>query len=302
MAEQRGFIRSVDKKVSGAFGAAGKWAGRALGNLIAPVLGGAAAGAIGDALGRLLYRIDQFWLAALAANFILTLIPVAVLVVFTAFALFVINSGAYIVPPSAGSLGAGGTGASATELCFNFVNFPENALQTELAAVNIIAQAESYVQELCNRGTVTIRYNPVQPSSNLGGRAPSAGTIIIYPNGTGSLGNTLYTLAHELGHIHQYRTGADQTYYESSALAAEGGVCTYPVDMDPNTPGKQVTPGESYAEMIALYIGGPNPPSGFAVSANGDQRLNCLGGNFKTGMPLTWQFAHDSIFFENLEW
>ena len=81
---------------------------------------------------------------------------------------------------------------------------------------------------------------------------------------------------------------------QSSALSSEPEVCTYPF-LDP------VPPDENYPEMIALYIGGPNPAQGFATGSTGN-RLSCLGGNFQTGMPLTWQFARDSIFLEDLEW
>lgn len=106
MVEAKDVIRSIDKAGEGALRTAGRWAGKAIGNLIAPVVGGQVAGAIGDALGRLIYRIGQFWLASLAASFILTVVGIVILLVFTASALFVINSGAYIVPPAGPIAGA----------------------------------------------------------------------------------------------------------------------------------------------------------------------------------------------------
>lgn len=99
MASPGGVIRSVDKAAEDAFRAGGRLAGQAIGNIIAPVIGGRVVGAIGDALGWLAYRVGQLFAAALVANFILTVVVAAILVVFVAFALFVINSGAYIVPP-----------------------------------------------------------------------------------------------------------------------------------------------------------------------------------------------------------
>ncbi|OGM31836.1 hypothetical protein A2803_00955 [Candidatus Woesebacteria bacterium RIFCSPHIGHO2_01_FULL_44_21] len=295
MAGPRDILRSIDNTGRDAFRAAGRWAGRALGNLIAPVIGGAAAGAIGDAIGRIAYRTMQIFAAALAANFILTIVVAAILVVFTAFALFIINSGAYIVPPSTGTFSDQGPGLSATELCFNFTGFPENILQTEVAAAQTIAQAENYVAALCSQGPITVRYSSTPSPAGFCGQVLSSSNIVIFNCGTGNLGNTLYTLAHESGHIHQFRSTIDSAYYQSSALSSEGFVCTYPYNNSIY---------ESYAELIALYIGGPNPPAGFAVGASGTNRINSCwpGGNFQTGMPETWQFARDSIFLEDLEW
>lgn len=302
---------AAGKAVGSALGAIGGTVVPVVGNIVGGLIGGAVAGAVtkgvkeaGKALGALPFALANLGaqLASvialsltqtLGAAFTFSVAALAILAAFVAFAMFIITSGAYIVPPSAGSLGGGGgSGASATTLCFNFVNFPENVLATEQQAANIIGQAENYVRTLCSRGPITVRYIDA-PSGPNGWCGVAGNGITIYQCGAGNLGNTLYTLAHESGHIHAGLSNAFQAYLQSGAWQNEGQVCTYPYDNSVY---------ESYPEMIAVYIGGPNPPPGFAVGSSGVSRLGCFGGNFRTGMPDTWQFARDSIFLEDLEW
>jgi len=83
-----------------------------VGNTVLPFLGGLVGGAVGDWVGKnirkILAGIAAFWVAQMAATFIMTVIAAVILVVFAAFAMFIINSGAYVVPPGRTGLGLEG--------------------------------------------------------------------------------------------------------------------------------------------------------------------------------------------------
>lgn len=318
--------KAIGKKVAGkaAAAVAGKAAGTALGTVagsILPVIGNLLGAIVGDFVVKGLTKVGRevgksigliplmimsafsstaaVLASAISATLSFTVIGLALFAGLVAIILFIINSGAYIVPKS-DSLSAGGTVVEAS-LCFNFVNFPPEGIQLEIEASNIIGRAENFVSEICQGGDITVTYLP-QPAEGqdcaaCGGRVIAYKQIQIFPRGLGSLGNTLYTLAHELGHIHQYTSTSDSLYYQSNALRTEGPVCTYPLDTDRIRPGKQISPSESYPEMITLFIGAANPLPGFVTTRN-----NCLGGSFQQAMPLTWQFARDFIFKETLDW
>jgi hypothetical protein len=76
-----------------------------------PVVGGLAGGAVGDAVGKSIYKLGKIVINGLVAVPIILITSVVAIVVgltiFISFALLVINSGAYVVPPSS-QLGGGG--------------------------------------------------------------------------------------------------------------------------------------------------------------------------------------------------
>jgi len=236
------------------------------------------------AITSLLAGSISLGVSAVTSNTIIAMVLTPIVV---AFFLVIINTSAYLVPPDSGFVFQDEDNFAAVQ-CLEFSGpWPETALNTELLAADIIFSFGNFGQTLCASGPIQITYNPVQ-FRGYGGFV-SAGRVSIYPNGTGSLGNTLYTLAHELGHVYDGRTGRSSLQYRDGPWASEGRVCTYPV------PSANVY-SESYAEMIALYIGGSSPPTGFATGSSGSRISSCLGGNFRTAMPNTWRFAHDNIF------
>lgn len=280
-------MKKVGSAVKSGFSSAGRMVGRAIGNSVAPVLGGAVGDKIGSTIGKALYGLSKVMAHALIGGVAWVIISLLGAAVTIPFFMFIINSSAHVVP-SGNPWGDSPTSSASFE-CLEFIGFPETALQTELEAAQIIARARHYMDVLCSQGIITMEYRP--QVGGYGGFVLGARRIAIYPNGTGSLGNTLYTLAHELGHIHQQVSPVYQTYAQSVAYLRERGVCTYPF-LNP------VPPSESYPEMIAMYLGGPTPPSGFAGS-----RMSCFGGNFRTGMPMHWLFAYNSIFGRDaLDW
>ena len=230
--------------------------------------------------------------AATAGSLVNAAIAMAITPLIIGVFIIIINTGAYVVPNDEGFLFQDESSTAAVG-CLNFAGpWPQTALNTELEAVGRIRQYTTYFKDLCESGPVKIVYNPV--ASGYGGFV-SGGFVTIYQLGTGSLGNTLYTLAHELGHIYAGRYPTTMNLYRDTAFAREGQVCTYPYSNSYS---------ESFAESIALFIGGKNPPAGFAVGSSGISRIqSCFSpGTFKTKMPQTWNFNQKEIFKTTLGW
>lgn len=225
----------------------------------------------------------------------MTNIAIAIVTVPLVLATFVIiiNTGAYVVPMDEGYVFQDEENTATLE-CLRFEGpWPEVSLQTELEAARKISSFSTFFRDLCSAGEIKITYNPV--GTRYGGFV-SGGQVTIYQLGTGSLGNTLYTLAHELGHIYAGRFGGKLYQYRDTAFAREGMVCTYPYSN---------SFGESFAESIALYIGGRTPPAGFATGSSGNRITSCFGsrgGSFRTAMPTTWNFFKDQVFRTTQGW
>lgn len=124
MAEQKSTLQntvdSIKRGIDNANAAVGRWAGRAIGTALGGV-GGLVGGQIGDFIGRHARQLAQAiaaWFAAqMILSFILTVVAAVVLVIFAAFAMFIINSGAYIVPPGQSITFRSGTSIVASGSC-----------------------------------------------------------------------------------------------------------------------------------------------------------------------------------------
>lgn len=126
---------AVGKAVGSALGAVGGTVLPVVGNVIGGVIGGAAAGAItkgvkesAKAIGALPFALANLgaqiasifalsFTQALGAAFTFTIALAAGLAFFVAFALFIINSGAYVVPPGGGIAGGGGEPPTSSQEC-----------------------------------------------------------------------------------------------------------------------------------------------------------------------------------------
>jgi len=313
MAEnQKNALGQVNKTISNAAGKAGSMAGKAIGNAIAPVIGGITGGAIGDFIGKNAYRlakaIGAFVAAEAIAGFVSMIVAAAILVIFAAFAMFIINSGAYVVPPREGTFTVG-TPTEFTEGCFQFSGpWPEETVENMREAASITMSVQPYSTNLCAGGIINVIYTEQGECFNgvcYGGRRVGPRTILIFEPGTGSVGNSLYTLAHESGHIFQDTTNADFGMLQDPGVISElplfgtngamTGICTYPLDYNDEAPGKQVPFTENFAEGIALFIAGPNPESGY-------RDVTCLGGTFQSSLSLTWQYFRNNVFLNDGPW
>jgi hypothetical protein len=167
--------------------------------------------------------------------------------------------------------------------CFEFDDtwnsIPSGKAQV-LGAIADLSGASVYVSTLCGAGqTIKLSYS----GQNTGYAAEVRGNEIlfhVYGLSYGSSG-TLYTLAHETGHIYAARTDKDQQFYDNAAVAQEGFICTYLLTK---------TPPEDFAETIGIY-----------VAKKSNTNNTCLG-NFKTQYPNHWKFARENIFYQDLGW
>lgn len=197
----------------------------------------------------------------------------------------------------------------ATEGCFQFTGpWPEEELEAEIDAAAIIMSNTAYSNALCSGGNINVIYTPSGECEGglcYGGRTRGAQReILIFPPGTGSVANSLFTLAHESGHILQISSSADSGLFEDAGVVSElppfyptgsgqnywmTGLCTYPLHGQTGEPGLQVPFTENFAEAIALFIAGPNPESSY-------RDLTCLSGTFRTRYPETWRYIRSTVF------
>lgn len=302
----------VDRALRDSAASVGSLAGRAIGNVVAPIIGGQVGAAIGGFLGKGAYRLAQaigsFVVAEAIAGFVFTIVAAAILVIFATFAMFIINSGAYVVPPREGTFVVG-TPTEFSEGCFQFSGpWPDDTVENMREAASIIMSVQPYSTNLCASGPINVIYTDTGECFNgvcYGGRRVGPRTILIFKPGTGSVGNSLYTLAHESGHVFQDTTNADFGLLQDPGVISElplfgtsgamTGICTYPLDYNDDAPGKQVPFTENFAEGIALFIAGPNPESGY-------RDLTCLGGTFQNSLDNTWLYFRNNVFFNDGPW
>ena len=206
------------------------------------------------------------------------------------------------VPPEFMCTGGSIVGGNYTEVgCYRFPEtWPEDLIDNEMEAAEIIMSNTAFSDQLCNGGPITVLYDPEQPCEQgvcYGGERSGSRTLTIYDNGTGSVANALFTLAHESSHIYQSTTTADSGMLEDPGVLSElpifsgnlvTGICTYPLDWS-DSPGLQVPFTENFAEAIALIIAGPNPVSVY-------RDMGCLGGPFSSVLPNTYQYILNEVF------
>lgn len=282
------------------FGALGAIGGGIIGAGVGGIAIGAGIGAgitvLMSSIGAILAGLAQMF----AVPFVIFIIGISAVV---AMIIFIINSSAYVVPPSTGTLIGGGT-AGEPAACFKLGGLwsPELAKNMVDATQKVAAQ-KKYIERLCAAGNITLFYRP--DAVEFGGLTLPPSTIWIGELGAKNVASAFYTLAHESGHILASRTTFFQVYVDDSArLETEldqngpkkGIICTYPInDGDPYW-GDMPTSilfrkrSENFAEMMALYF-----TSGDART--GTRTFSCLGGGgFKGQYPLHWDFANARIF------
>ncbi len=117
-----------------------------------------------------------------------------------------------------------------------------------MGAIGQLSLAPAYTAPLCAGGPIYLYRIPV----NFGGgwaSGANGGTIFLYNGGTSSYGTAVYTLAHESGHIANWRRPDIFNDFSSQGISSiEGFLHTYP---------NQKTIWEDFAETIGLYVGEP---------------------------------------------
>lgn len=299
---------AAGKAVGSALGAIGGTVLPVVGNVIGGIIGGAAAGAItkgikesGKALGALPFALANLGAQiaslvavsltqALGTAFTFTVALAAGLAVFAAFALFVINSGAYIVPPGGILGGPGEPGGPGDEIptsevgCYQFTSswdaVPTYRENITNAARQIMTKTEAR-EEICGAGPILVSY---RVGSAYGGRVTSANSMEILTLGAQTQRAAFYTLAHETGHIVYYRNGSIVIpAYGNSGAITEGFLpsygwfdCSVPPDGIPEQCLTQ-TIFEDTAEALGLWLMWPTTHSRVP--------------NYPTSYPLHYQFA-----------
>lgn len=129
--------------------------------------------------------------------------------------------------------------------CFTFVgNWKDSEKLLELTAIAEITKSPTYTSKICAKGTVQLQR---MGGSQYGGMVQGENVIVVYDLGVGTPIGTLYTLAHESGHIVGNRN--KDIYIQFPKIVyqegREGFLPTYPY-------GK--TPDEDFAENVADYI------------------------------------------------
>jgi hypothetical protein len=177
------------------------------------------------------------------------------------------------------------TFGEAPTLCFTFSG-PWTAQEKawEMQAMGHLSQYPKFVSLLCSGGDINLKR--VQESG--GGWWSSANEITIYNGGVKTYEVALYTLAHESGHVIDYRNpglgpyhGNPNEFNNSNAFQTEGLLPTYP---------NQGVSGltrikESFAESIGLYV------------VWDKLVFRCCGQvDYPNEYPLHYNFANTNIF------
>lgn len=172
--------------------------------------------------------------------------------------------------------------------CFLFAsNWPEGDRNIEIRAIAQMTRARKFIDKLCGGGPITLNYSATQ-SEVYGARITGPRQILIYPLGIGTLGNALYTIAHESGHVLAQVTNLQTLYLDDDNVVPERELCTYRYDPHP--------PSEDFAEMVALYIS--------QAPGSTHRNFDCMPGgiDLKSKYPNHWFFARQKIFEESLGW
>lgn len=262
--------------------------------------------AVSAGVGAVFGGLMSIFTAAITVTITPIVISLIVIPLMLAFVIFVITSGAYMVPPS-GSLivGTGPDGIFTTQTCFVLNGpWPEQYRLYMTRATDYMAQTGMYMDKICSKGIVYLTYSG---TASYGGEVVSNNTILIYEKGTNNLGSAIYTLAHESGHIFARRFSDIQNnlYRLSEARAQEPEICTYPISS------ARGTLVEDFAEMIALYIY-TNPIIGYLKEIpsspryeyeDGEEdRMPCIYPSFVDTYPLHVDFAATHIFGSRMGW
>lgn len=149
---------------------------------------------------------------------------------------------------------------------------------TEIQAISELSRGQKYIEKLCANGTINLIREYRNPGYS--GEAHGANEIALFNNNFNSVGNAIFTLAHESGHTYSHRRGndyglfLDSGIYLSKIRGGEGPICSYPFEK---------SEAEDFAEMIGNY-----------VRSSGN---TCFSGNrFDVKYPLHYKFAKDVIF------
>lgn len=226
-------------------------------------------------------------------------------VVLIAFFMFIINSGAYIMPPSTAFTDTRDVPGNVA--CFKFDTTWNNEIEyltnTISGIEKLTSTVPSYIAKVCAGGDILLQYRPSDVTyGGLTPRSLRGSAIWLGRLGVSSVESVVYTLAHESGHVLSYRTTILQVYADhplhsptelDTTGPKKGIICTYPFDDgDPywgSTAAAIQTSKtfENFAEMIALYISQESSTRSFS----------CLeGGNLQTKYPKHWQFANTNLF------
>lgn len=148
----------------------------------------------------------------------------------------------------------------------------------EIQAISELSRGQKYIEKLCANGTISLVREYRNPGYS--GEAHGANEIALFNNNFNSVGNAIFTLAHESGHTYSHRRGndyglfLDSGIYLSKIRGGEGPICSYPFEK---------SEAEDFAEMIGNY-----------VRSSGN---TCFSGNrFDVKYPLHYKFAKDVIF------
>lgn len=163
-------------------------------------------------------------------------------------------------------------------LCFAF-NGPwtESQKNWEIQAMAYLSQWPHFSNLLCSHGPITLTK---MSGSTWGGWAKGINEIAIYDAGVSSYSNALYTLAHESGHLIDFRNDQlrARDFRNSGAYVLEGFLPTYPEQ-------SKDSESEDFAETIALY------PVWEIMT------FRCCGKvDYHKDYPLHYNFANDFIF------
>lgn len=238
------------------------------------ILGATVVGAIGAGL------------AALGSAIIISVIAIPLTV---AFFLLIINNSAYMVPPSSTTTSSGEviiSDGTIPEGCFVFEGWPEDERIEETKALLEIAKAGNYMVDLCAGGKIRIIYSTVD--TGYGGFHLGNRRVEIYPDGRGSIGNRLHTLAHELGHVYGAAYNSILIKYrDDPKIKLEHPICSYSYTY---------YYFEGFAESLSLFI--------VQSPATPNKSFACFPGgtNLKTKYPNNWNFMDTNIFKGDFRW
>lgn len=129
--------------------------------------------------------------------------------------------------------------------CFTFEgNWTDADRALELAAIGTISRNSTFMSKLCKDNKAIRLIRSYDSTTGYGGYVPGDGQIIIYSLGLVDNSNTLYTLAHESGHILDQRN-VDLYRDFPRMIKGEGFIPTYGY-------GQKLS--EDFAETIALFV------------------------------------------------
>lgn len=157
---------------------------------------------------------------------------------------------------------------------FSTVRWSQQEKNRVLEAIAVLSRAPSYLGVLCRNNEPILVYRS-SGSVTYGGFAPQSrgNTIFLYSAGVSSGISTVYTLAHESGHILYYRSNLFDQYLSSGVPSGEGWLPTYPL-------GK--TNFEDFAETFGVF---------FTVIVYGQDMKALSANQFRTSYTNHYNFA-----------